>query len=241
MSSLRQDELGRQSLFLWAMETRASFTASMRETQHLSPEKDPSPANGDGEQFDSGELPFPSTSPCHCCSSSQVEVGTAVLPERLWEWLYSSKPFYESYGSKCVLWLVGNRSFSSSGSLWQYLSAIQNLNKKPWKTVLKASYCVLPASPPFFILLKFCGWREKMNIRKFQHFSFVLTSPLFSFAVFWSASGEGASQTRDQPEESWSHVVLVLMTGCFVMFWDGLLKLRIRCAKSVHSVIDTEK
>uniref|UniRef100_A0A8C0U4N4 Scm-like with four mbt domains 2 n=1 Tax=Cyanistes caeruleus TaxID=156563 RepID=A0A8C0U4N4_CYACU len=37
------------------METRASFIASMRETQHLSPEKDPSPANGDGEQFDSDE------------------------------------------------------------------------------------------------------------------------------------------------------------------------------------------
>lgn len=80
-----------------------------------------------------------------------------------------------------------------------------------------------------------------MNIRKFQHFSFVLTSPLFSFAVFWSASGEGASQTRDQPEESWSHIVLVLMTGCFVMFWDGLLKLRIRCAKFVRSAIDAEK
>lgn len=37
------------------METRASFIASMRETQHLSPEKDPSPANGDGEHFDSDE------------------------------------------------------------------------------------------------------------------------------------------------------------------------------------------
>ncbi|XP_058682602.1 scm-like with four MBT domains protein 2 [Poecile atricapillus] len=37
------------------METRASFIASMRETQPLSPEKDPSPANGDGEQFDSDE------------------------------------------------------------------------------------------------------------------------------------------------------------------------------------------
>ncbi|XP_068045530.1 scm-like with four MBT domains protein 2 isoform X1 [Anomalospiza imberbis] len=37
------------------METRASFIASMRETQQLSPEKDPSPANGDGEQFDSDE------------------------------------------------------------------------------------------------------------------------------------------------------------------------------------------
>ncbi|NWY17905.1 SMBT2 protein, partial [Aphelocoma coerulescens] len=37
------------------METRASFIASMRETQHLSPEKDPSPANGDGEHFDSAD------------------------------------------------------------------------------------------------------------------------------------------------------------------------------------------
>ncbi|RLW02008.1 hypothetical protein DV515_00007602 [Chloebia gouldiae] len=37
------------------METRASFITSMRETQQLSPEKDPSPANGDGEQFDSDE------------------------------------------------------------------------------------------------------------------------------------------------------------------------------------------
>ncbi|XP_066038771.1 scm-like with four MBT domains protein 2 isoform X1 [Chamaea fasciata] len=37
------------------METRASFIASMRETQELSPEQDPSPANGDGENFDSDE------------------------------------------------------------------------------------------------------------------------------------------------------------------------------------------
>ncbi|NWX01198.1 SMBT2 protein, partial [Caloenas nicobarica] len=37
------------------METRASFIATMQETQHLSPEKGQSPANGDMEQFDSDE------------------------------------------------------------------------------------------------------------------------------------------------------------------------------------------
>ncbi|NXG15004.1 SMBT2 protein, partial [Grallaria varia] len=37
------------------METRASFIASMRESQHLSPEKGQSPANGNREQFDSDE------------------------------------------------------------------------------------------------------------------------------------------------------------------------------------------
>uniref|UniRef100_A0A8C4UQ06 Scm like with four mbt domains 2 n=1 Tax=Falco tinnunculus TaxID=100819 RepID=A0A8C4UQ06_FALTI len=37
------------------METRASFIATMRETQHLSPEKGQSPANGSREQFDSDE------------------------------------------------------------------------------------------------------------------------------------------------------------------------------------------
>lgn len=57
------------------METRASFIASMRDTQQLSPEQDPSPANGDGEQFDSGELPSTPTAPCPCCSSSQAELG----------------------------------------------------------------------------------------------------------------------------------------------------------------------
>lgn len=40
------------------METRASFIATMQETQHLSPEKGQSPANGNIEQFDSGELSF---------------------------------------------------------------------------------------------------------------------------------------------------------------------------------------
>lgn len=101
------------------METRASFIASMRETQQLSPEKDPSPANGDGEQFDSGET--------------------------------------------------------------------------------------------------------EQTFRNLQHFSFVLTFPLISFTIFWSASGEGTSQ--GEGEESWSHIVLVLVTGCFIMLWDGLLKL----------------
>ncbi|KAK2519297.1 scm-like with four MBT domains protein 2 isoform X1 [Columba livia] len=37
------------------METRASFITTMQETQHLSPEKGQSPANGDMEQFDSDE------------------------------------------------------------------------------------------------------------------------------------------------------------------------------------------
>ncbi|XP_055663906.1 scm-like with four MBT domains protein 2 isoform X1 [Falco peregrinus] len=37
------------------METRASFIATMRETQHLSPEKGQSPANGSREQFDSDD------------------------------------------------------------------------------------------------------------------------------------------------------------------------------------------
>ncbi|NWI33710.1 SMBT2 protein, partial [Sula dactylatra] len=37
------------------METRASFIATMQETQHLSPEKGQSPANGNREQFDSDE------------------------------------------------------------------------------------------------------------------------------------------------------------------------------------------
>ncbi|XP_062436459.1 scm-like with four MBT domains protein 2 [Rhea pennata] len=37
------------------METRASFIANMQETQHLSPEKGQSPANGNREQFDSDE------------------------------------------------------------------------------------------------------------------------------------------------------------------------------------------
>ncbi|NXE10485.1 SMBT2 protein, partial [Lophotis ruficrista] len=37
------------------METRASFIAAMQETQHLSPEKAQSPANGNEEQFDSDE------------------------------------------------------------------------------------------------------------------------------------------------------------------------------------------
>ncbi|NXW47211.1 SMBT2 protein, partial [Nyctiprogne leucopyga] len=37
------------------METRASFIAAMQETQHLSPEKGQSPANGNREQFDSDE------------------------------------------------------------------------------------------------------------------------------------------------------------------------------------------
>ncbi|NXA47876.1 SMBT2 protein, partial [Nothocercus julius] len=37
------------------METRASFIASMQETQHLSPEKGQSPANGNREQFDSAD------------------------------------------------------------------------------------------------------------------------------------------------------------------------------------------
>ncbi|XP_035191132.1 scm-like with four MBT domains protein 2 [Oxyura jamaicensis] len=37
------------------MDTRASFNADMQETQHLSPEKGQSPANGDQEQFDSDE------------------------------------------------------------------------------------------------------------------------------------------------------------------------------------------
>ncbi|NXC66328.1 SMBT2 protein, partial [Anhinga anhinga] len=37
------------------METRASFIATMQETQHLSPEKGQSPANGNKEQFDSDE------------------------------------------------------------------------------------------------------------------------------------------------------------------------------------------
>jgi len=40
------------------METRASFIATMQETQHPSPEKGQSPANGNTEQFDSGELSF---------------------------------------------------------------------------------------------------------------------------------------------------------------------------------------
>ncbi|NWR71208.1 SMBT2 protein, partial [Centropus unirufus] len=37
------------------METRSSFIAAMQETQHLSPEKGQSPANGNREQFDSDE------------------------------------------------------------------------------------------------------------------------------------------------------------------------------------------
>ncbi|XP_051497300.1 scm-like with four MBT domains protein 2 [Apus apus] len=37
------------------METRASFIATMQETQHLSPEKGQSPTNGNREQFDSDE------------------------------------------------------------------------------------------------------------------------------------------------------------------------------------------
>ncbi|XP_032059583.1 scm-like with four MBT domains protein 2 [Aythya fuligula] len=37
------------------MDTRASFIATMQETQNLSPEKGQSPANGDQEQFDSDE------------------------------------------------------------------------------------------------------------------------------------------------------------------------------------------
>ncbi|XP_064298664.1 scm-like with four MBT domains protein 2 isoform X1 [Phalacrocorax carbo] len=37
------------------METRASFITTMQETQHLSPEKGQSPANGSREQFDSDE------------------------------------------------------------------------------------------------------------------------------------------------------------------------------------------
>ncbi|XP_010213710.1 PREDICTED: scm-like with four MBT domains protein 2, partial [Tinamus guttatus] len=37
------------------METRASFIASMQETQQLSPQKGQSPANGDREQFDSDD------------------------------------------------------------------------------------------------------------------------------------------------------------------------------------------
>ncbi|KAM6097658.1 scm-like with four MBT domains protein 2 [Chlamydotis macqueenii] len=37
------------------METRASFITTMQETQHLSPEKAQSPANGNEEQFDSDE------------------------------------------------------------------------------------------------------------------------------------------------------------------------------------------
>ncbi|XP_009567279.2 scm-like with four MBT domains protein 2 isoform X1 [Cuculus canorus] len=37
------------------METRSSFIATMQETQHLSPEKGQSPANGNREQFDSDE------------------------------------------------------------------------------------------------------------------------------------------------------------------------------------------
>ncbi|NXG93889.1 SMBT2 protein, partial [Stercorarius parasiticus] len=37
------------------METRASFITTMQETQHLSPEKGQSPANGNMEQFDSDE------------------------------------------------------------------------------------------------------------------------------------------------------------------------------------------
>lgn len=65
--------------------------------------------------------------------------------------------------------------------------------------------------------------RVGINIQKLQHFSFVFTFPLISFTVFLCVSDEGASQTLDQPEESWLHV-LVLMTGCFVMLWDGLLK-----------------
>lgn len=40
------------------MDTRASFITTMQESQHLSPEKEQGLANGDGEQFDSGELSF---------------------------------------------------------------------------------------------------------------------------------------------------------------------------------------
>ena len=64
-----------------------------------------------------------------------------------------------------VLWIrlcplvdgLGNLSFSSSESLLQYVAAIQNLNKKQWKTFPRTSYCVLSVSPPFFILWEFCG------------------------------------------------------------------------------------
>jgi len=75
-----------------------------------------------------------------------------------------------------------------------------------------------------------------MNIQKLQHFSLVLTLHPHFLQNFLSASGERASQTLNQPEESWSHVVLVLMgmTGCSVMLWDGHLKARIHCAKFGH-------
>lgn len=63
-----------------------------------------------------------------------------------------------------VLWIrlcpmvggLGNLSFSSR-PLLRYVAAIQNINKKPWKTFPRTSYCVLSVSPPFFILLEFCG------------------------------------------------------------------------------------
>lgn len=64
-NSLLQDELGREGLFLWTMDTRASFITTMQETQNLSPEKGQSPANGDQEQFDSGELSFTITGYLH--------------------------------------------------------------------------------------------------------------------------------------------------------------------------------
>lgn len=55
---LLHDELGKEDISLWAMETRMSLISAVQETQHLSQEKGQSPANGNREQFDSGELLF---------------------------------------------------------------------------------------------------------------------------------------------------------------------------------------
>lgn len=75
------------------METRASFIATMQETQHLSPEKGQSPANGNREQFDSGELSFTPMGCLHCYSP---------LTDHQWRW---GQPCWQgSVGNGCTAW-----------------------------------------------------------------------------------------------------------------------------------------
>lgn len=135
---------------------------------------------------------------------------------------------------------MGNRSFSSSGSLWQYVSAIQNLNKKPWKNFSQGIILCSPSFPTSFYYVEVLWLREMKHT--FWNYSISLLfwpSPSFPLLFFRVLQVRGL-QTRPARGEL-VRFVLVLMTGCFVVFWEGLLKLRICCAKFVHSVIDTEK
>lgn len=183
-NSLLQDELGKEGLFLWTMDTRTSFITTMQESQHLSPEKGQGLANGDGEQFDSGELSFALVGFLHGHSLPDDrfrEAGSCLLGGIRAAWLDGHFLSLVDWRRVCVPycgvlrwihdWWVGEiLTF-----LWSFSKVCSSYLK--WKAVENHSQDIilLSSCPPTHSILFYSLLIKERNVQKLQYFSFVLT------------------------------------------------------------------